>query len=449
MAPPTQDQSLVSLPITRAPLPLIRPEIATLAMQRFQCTGGDCPDTCCKDFGVSFDQASMKRMLAATAHSPADRERVVRLVVLNHPATGSGQSMVTLNEQGACPMLETSGQCELHRKFGEASLGTACSIFPRTSLKIDERLEVSGTLACPELARLTLLAEDGVNQAESPSLLLPREYIGKTIANSAEGAEPFAANFELVRAALRDLFCLRGFPLSSRLVFGAQLATQVDDFFHQGTNAFHGKQQRFTQQRLLTELSLAKDLATLKQLHNDLRDFPGNHSAVVGTVLSLLRQRLGLPHPPRFADALAGLAATEESDDTTLILRLSDLDVRLTERLPGIVDRILARYAQHYLLRHPYTDSPNLSVYLGRMSLSLATIKTMTLGSPSVAALLADPGNPRDDGNALAQTVVEAAQIFTKAVSHQTSFLTNFHTAFESGRGTTFGRLALFARYLA
>ena len=57
---------LVQLRITRAPLPQIQSEIATLAMQRFECTVGDCSDTCCRDFGIAFDKQSMKRMLTAT-----------------------------------------------------------------------------------------------------------------------------------------------------------------------------------------------------------------------------------------------------------------------------------------------------------------------------------------------------------------------------------------------
>ena len=449
MAPPPQDYSLASPPLTRAPLPLIRPEIATLAMQRFQCTGGACPDTCCKDFGIVFDNKGMKRMLGATAKNAVDHEKVVRLVVFNLRSSDSDRAKVTLNEQGACPLLEGSGQCELHRKYGEASLGTVCSVFPRTSLKIGDRLEVSGTLACPELARLTLLSEDGVEQGESPTVLLPRDYVGKALPSADEDADPYRAHFEIVRAALRELFGLRGFPLPSRLLFGAHLAAQVTDFFHAGTQAFHGKRRRFTRQRLLTELELGKDMATLKQLHVDLGEFEGNHLAVLGTVATLLRQRLRLAHPPRFASAVAGLGDTEGMDDTRRFHRLVETNARLTARLPGVMDRILARYAQHYLLRIPYTDAPNLLHYLGRMALSLAAIKTLALASPTVEGLLEEPGAPHDDAQALGQLVVDRAQIFTKTISHQADFLAAFHHAFESGNGTTFGRLALFARYLA
>ena len=444
MAPPPQDPQLVQLRITRAPLPEIRPEVATLAMQRFQCTGGDCSDTCCRDFGIAFDKQSMRRMLTATAHDRAERERVVRLVVL-----GREESIVVLNEQGACPMLEASGQCELHRRYGDAALATPCAVFPRTSLQVGDRLEVSGSLACPELARLTLLSEDGVTQRESPTLLMPRNYVGKNIDVVDESSDAYVAHFELVRAVLSKLFDLRDYPLSSRLTFAAQFAAQIEDFFFQDTTAFRGKQQRFTHQRLMAEIGLAQDASTLHSLHDDMRAFTGNNEAVLGTVLSLLRQRLRLAHPTKFAVAVAGLVTAKDTDATTVSRLLTGQNARLAVSFPGLVDRILSRYAQHYLLRNPYTEVPNLLTYLGRLALALATIKTMVLASSAVKDLLAEPSNPKDDANALGQTMVHMAQLFTKTVAHQANFLQVFHQAFESGKGTPFGRLVLFARYFA
>jgi lysine-N-methylase len=444
MAPPPQNPQLVQVRSTRAPQPQIQPEIATLAMQRFRCTGGDCSDTCCRDFGVVLDPHGMTRMLTATAGNLTEQKRVIRLAV-----RGPEQSMVMLNEHGACPMLEASGRCELHRKYGEAALATACAVFPRTSLHVGDQLEVSGTLACPELARLTLLSEDGVTRQESPTRLLPRNYVGKSIDVVDERDNAYVAHFELVRALLSELFEQRDYPLSSRLTFAAQFAAQIEDFFFQHTPAFRGKQQRFTRQRLLAEIRLAQDTETLSSLHDDMRAFPGNNEAVLGTVLSLLRQRLRLAHSTRFSTAVADLVSAGETDIKTLSLLLTAKSTRLTAGFPGLVDRIFSRYARHYLLRNPYVEVPTLLTYLGRMALALATIKTMVLASPAVTDLLAEPANPKDDTNVLEQILVEMAQIFTKTVAHHAAFTHAFHHAFEAGKGTPFGRLALLARYLA
>ena len=383
-------------------------------------------------------------MLTATGNNLAERERVVRLVV-----PGREEAMASLNEQGACPMLESSGQCELHRKYGDAALATACSVFPRTSLRVGDRLEVSGTLACPELAKLTLLFEDGVIQGESPTLLLSRNYVGKNVDVVDESSDAYVAHFELVRAVLLKLFDLRDYPLSSRLTFAAQFAAQIEDFFLKGTTAFRGKQQPFMHRRLMAEIELAKDASTLNSLHDDIRAFAGNNEAVLGAVLSLLRQRLRLTHSTKFAAAVAGLVSAKDTDDKPLLRLLTGQNTSLATTFPGFVDRVLSRYARHYLLRNPYTEAPTVLAYLGRLALALAAIKTMVLASPRVNDLLAEPANPKDDANALGQIMVDMAQTFTKTVAHQANFLQAFHQAFESGTGTPFGRLVLFARYLA
>jgi lysine-N-methylase len=439
MAPEVQNHQASPGPVTRAPLPLTWPELATLAMQRFHCVGEACGDTCCRDFGIALDKESRERMRIAAQRSHAGQRRVVRLPVLTPPS--DGESLVALDEHGACPMLESSGRCELHRKYGEPALGTACSVFPRTVLKVREHFEISGSLACPELARLTLLSDDGVEQSESPTVLLPRDYVGKTIPDCDEKAAPYVGNFLAVRAALREAFTLGTFPLSSRLVFAAHFAAQVHDFFHAGTTAFSGKKHRFAQRRLAMEIALSQDEVVRDQLHRELMEFSGNDHAVLGNILSLLRERLRLPHPPRFAAAVGTLTSVT-------VATLRDRDAVVSARWPGFVDQVLARYARHFLLRTPYTEAPDLLAYLGRMALCLGAIKTMALASPVVDRLMRDAGPANDDGIALVRALADCAQIFTKAVSHHASFLSVFHQAFESGQGTTFGRLVLFASYL-
>jgi lysine-N-methylase len=273
--------------------------------------------------------------------------------------------------------------------------------------------------------------------------------VGKDIDIADETSDAYVAHFELVRATLSGLLNLCDYPLSSRLTFAAQFAAQMEDFFFQGTTAFRGKQRSFTHLRLQAEIGLAQDADTLNHLHDDMRAFTGNNEAVLGTVLSLLRQRLRLAHPTKFAVAVAGLVPAKGVDAKTLFRLLTSQNARLAASFPGFADRILSRYAQHYLLRNPYIEAPNLSAYLGRLALALATIKTMFLASPAVKDLLTEPANPKDDANALGQALVSITQIFTKTVSHQADYLHVFHQAFESGKGTAFGRLALFARYLA
>ena len=479
MAPPSVEFPALPHPGYRLPLPLERPEMATRAMLRFACSRSDCPDSCCRDFGVHFDQPSMARMMSATARNPVDHERIVRLVVLGMPLPNAGKTQVVLGHDGGCPLLESSGDCILHRKYGESSLGTACSVFPRTSLALPDRVEVTGTLACPELARLTLLSDDGVCQDASTVPLLPRPYVGKTIDTEDDSSDAYVAPFLQIRATLIDLFRRQEFPLSSRLVFAAHFAAEVDDFFHRGSDAFKGAKSPFGRQRLAKEISAASSASLLAELHADLQAFVAPSGAVVSSVLTLLTERLRLPHPPRFSHlatsvlaslgrrltssqgdespsrvGVAGLCPAEpeggrarEPSQGSHINHLQE-PVRLLERqrdlmdlhASGLTDQILSRYCQHYLLRYPYTDAASLLHYLGRLSLSVAAIRLLILG----ANKLRHPANADE----FSEIAVEVTQVFTKAVSHQTDFLAAIHGGSEMGSGTTFGRLVLFAKFL-
>jgi len=421
-------------------------------MLRFACTRSHCPDSCCRDLGIHFDQASMARMLSATVRNPIDHERIVRLVVLGMPLPNAGKTQVVLGQDGGCPLLESSGDCILHRKYGEASLSTVCSVFPRTSLTLPDRVEITGTLACPELARLTLLSDDGLCQDTSAAPLLSRSYVGKTIDTENDISDAYSAPFLRIRATLIDLFGHREFPLSSRLVFAAHFAAEVDDFFHRGSDAFDGSKGPFGRKRLAKEISAASAAPALAELHAELQAFVAPSNAVVSVVLTLLTERLRLPHPPRFAHLVTSVLASlgkrlssSQGDQSPDDLRKA---VRLLERqrdvmdlcASGLTDQILSRYCQHYLLRYPYTDAPSLLHYLGRLSLSVAAVRLLILG----ASTLHHPA----DADEFSEIAVEVTQIFTKAVSHQVDFLAAIHGSGEMGLATTFGRLVLFAKFL-
>jgi lysine-N-methylase len=385
-------------------------------------------------------------MLTSTARDPIDHERIVRLVVLGMPLPNAGKTQVILGQDGCCPLLESSGDCVLHRKYGESSLGTACSVFPRTSLALPDRLEVTGTLACPEVARLTLLSDDGVCQDASTVPLMPRSYVGKALDAQDDVSDAYVAPFHKVRSTLIDLFRRQEFPLSSRLVFAAHFAAQVDDFFRRGTEAFTGSKRQFAQQRLAKEISAATSASSLAELHGELQGLAAPSDAVLSAVGTLLTERLRLPHPPRFSNLVTSVIASlgrgdglsADLPEAALILERQRAHLEL--HWPGLTDRILSRYCQHYLLRYPYTDAASLLHYLGRLSLSLAAIRLLILG----ACKLRCPA----DAQELSEIAVEITQIFTKAVSHQPDFLAAIHRGSEIGAGITFGRLVLFAKSL-
>lgn len=454
-------------PLRIRPKPARIVEVGTQAMNRFACIVDKCEDTCCRDLGVAIDLESAKQIREAEAYNKGDPS-TVRLVVRDTvQAEDKSQHILRFDESGACPALESDGRCGVHHRQGETALSTACAIFPRSSLVIrdgtSDHLEVTGSLACPELARLTLLAADGLAQAPSPTRLLSRPYIGKII--HTDGSDAFAAPFLRVRGVLIDLFSRTIFPLSSRFAFAAHLATQVDEFFGRDRTSSSGHDGPFVQQRLNAELRAATDADLLCTLHQDLTAFTeSGGESVMATTALMLTERRRLPHAKRFAhlvedcfrslqaeifgQGVGDVDANQTVSPTQLFAVYRRRKQLVDRRVHGLLDDILGRYVVHYLLRHPYTDAPSLLNYLGRLGLALAAVRLLLAGSPIIQSRLAAAPDPSADAGAVADAAVEVVQILTKAVTHHWAFLETIHHAHEQAGAMTFGRLVLFAKFL-
>lgn len=455
MAPYSSDDSAVtSLPIKRAPEPAHLPQVTTAAMERFSCISDRCEDNCCRDWAVPLDEPSLERMKSAMSRTAEGRERLHRLVVIGRPARNApGRAHIQMNEHGACPMLEPEGKCGVHASFGEQALTTACSIFPRTAVAVQGRLEVGASLGCPEVTRLVLLADDAEEARLRPATrpMLPRAYVGNSV--SDDRADAFAHHFLEVRETLLRLVRRSGVSLATRLVAAAHLADRVQPFFHAGTTEFAGPRRSFARARLRAELTETESPALVDGLDRDLAGLrvPGDGTAAMLATLLLERKRL--PHSPRFAALLTGafqslqeeaLGHPARADESVTPQQLWQVYARrrdaLAAHLGGRSDQLFANYCEHFLVRHPYTGSGSLLEYLYKMMVQLCAIRFLVVAHPELAA---SPDQATFD-----RVAVHVVQTFTKAIGHQVAYLDlAFKSAKESG-GFTFGRLLVLAKFL-
>ena len=436
--------------LTPLPVPASLPQLTTPAMEAFQCLAERCPDTCCRDWAVPVDRADLDRLKAAMASTPEGRERLVRLVVIGSRAPGSETAArLQLDEGGGCPMLQPDQRCGVHASLGEQALTTACSIFPRTALATPRGVEVGGSLGCPEVARLTLLATDPTMIAPARRPMLPRPYVGKTVAT--DDADAYARHFLDVRQTLLD--CLRlPLALGPRLVVAADFAARVGEFFRAGTPDMDGARRPFAERRLRTE----RDATLAEPLHRDLeRDlraltYPTAAAAgVAGTVARFLLERRRLPHSRRFAALLEGTldfaGGPSGLEAETLWATYVERRALLQARAGRTSDAVFGNYARHFVMRNPYTDAPTLLDHLHRLAVHLAAVRLLTVLHPDVAARLNAPPEPPRDAAAVERAAIETVQIFTKAISHHPEYL---NATLNQHGSATFGRLVLLAKFL-
>lgn len=136
-------------------------------MQKFQCIGGACEDSCCAGWRVVFDKRTAQSYL--TADDPEIREIATKSIKkIKTDRSSQNHSFVQMNPQtGGCPFLEPSKLCMIQGKMGGAALSKVCSTYPRYSINISGQQYEVATLSCPEAARLCLLDNDAMKLGRS------------------------------------------------------------------------------------------------------------------------------------------------------------------------------------------------------------------------------------------------------------------------------------------
>jgi len=417
-------------------------------MEAFSCLAAACPDTCCRDWAVPIDRGDLETMKAALSATTSGADRLVHLIVIGRPSRHTDAvARLQMDDRGACPLLEEDQRCSVHASAGEQALATACSVFPRTALAVGDQVEVGGSLGCPEVARLVLLADEAPHLRPATKPMLPRAYIGKRV--EAGSGNVYAQHFVDVRDALLACFRLP-LPLGTQLVVAADFAARVGEFFHAETQAFEGAGRAFAERRLRSELDATSNAALHAELHRDLAALQAPGEGVMAMVAGLIFERRQLPHSPRFGTLLEQTLASASADCApeeagtaaalwqSYLRRRDDWDRRAGR--PGQL--IFQNYCQHFLQRNPYTESSTLLEYLYRLAVHLAAVRLLTLLHPELAETSADQAT-------MDRVAVDVVQTFTKAIGHHPDYLeAALHRGAAASGGFSFGRLVLLAKFV-
>lgn len=115
---------------------------------RFRCVAEACPDSCCHGWAVAVDEGSA----AFYRCLPGALGDTLRA----HLTEEDGDTILSLTEQGRCPMWQQDGLCRLQCELGEEALCQTCRDFPRLRHDYGSFVELGLELSCPEAARLIL-----------------------------------------------------------------------------------------------------------------------------------------------------------------------------------------------------------------------------------------------------------------------------------------------------
>ncbi|WP_253900197.1 flagellin lysine-N-methylase [Corallococcus carmarthensis] len=204
-------------------------------MARFRCIAEACEDTCCAGLTVPISESRWSLLRQKVAGGP-DEARVSALITPNPDgATGQQAGILGKRADGHCAFLDEAKLCSLQRRYGEAVLPDGCSVFPRVLTRWGAQVEMAGSLACPETARLCLLAEDALVREPVPEEQALRPQVARQV---AAGDDAWTAHADTVREAMLRLLARREVPFAARLFALGRMALDLGDFYFPGTTAF-------------------------------------------------------------------------------------------------------------------------------------------------------------------------------------------------------------------
>ena len=207
----------------------------------FRCIGADCEDTCCVGWIVNVDKPTFEAY--QRSDDPELGPRLRELVTIRTDSSSDDNyARIDLNGP-SCPFL-SEGWCAIQKKLGEAYLPIMCSAYPRVMNIVDDVLQRSLDLSCPEAARIVLLDPNPMqfDEDEGPprdprlAHLSVLRTSNLTLAPNGKSDKPYQY-FREIRGFVIWLLQYRAFPLWKRLVILGSLCDQLQEMAATGRNA--------------------------------------------------------------------------------------------------------------------------------------------------------------------------------------------------------------------
>lgn len=113
--------------------------------KEFHCIGGVCEDSCCENWEIDLDDASLKCYMKQTGDFGKRLKSCTKVKEKQFILNGT-----------RCPFLNDDNLCDIFIEMGEDCLCETCTNFPRHVEEFGDLKEVSLTMSCPEASRIML-----------------------------------------------------------------------------------------------------------------------------------------------------------------------------------------------------------------------------------------------------------------------------------------------------
>ena len=390
---------------------------------KFNCTCGDCIDSCCHGWEVKVDRQHYDALMDQVVEEPNDAAFLSRHIRVNENTTDREKcfAILAMREDGKCPMLDEDSLCLIHKKYGGDFLWNTCRMYPRVVSRLGDNFEITGTPSCPEVMRLCLATLD-------PYVLVPvQESIDpeKLVVNQETlGANDFyTVGFKQVRGALLEIIADEHRPLKGRLLNLATAANEVSAFYFKRCPEFDWLHLTRTLDAVLAEEHKQECDRAMQEFHSAeplaltiaLSSLEIFHQQDLSTQCGQLYSMIMAAHPeakredfPNVNYFASVIRQRRESLDDNCLLRL---------------DRGIGRYVGNCLLREWFTDMPDVMSYLQMLLARCAILRFLLLMHPMLPSVKTE--------DQMDELLINVIYAFSRDIDHSHQFLRILFRALE------------------
>ena len=383
----------------------------------FRCIGAECEDTCCIGWIVNIDKDTYDAY--QSCDDPELGPRLHELVTISAAGNSDDNyARITLSGPG-CPFL-AEGLCGIQKKLGERYLSMMCSAYPRVMNVVDDVLERSLDLSCPEAARLVLLDPDPMqfDEDEGPAHDPRLGHLSVLTTSNESSGKPYQY-FREIRAFVIWLLQYRAYPLWKRLVILGSFCDELHAMTEEGRHS-----------QALEIVEAYRDAAKRNLFDQALENHSGQPAAQLELMLELIVGHIGSDFTaPRFLacyqEFMQGIEWTTQSSMDEIGRNYASASSRYYEPFMARHQHLLEHYLVNYVHRTlfplgPQESNRGLSVHHIATSIRDQYLRMMVHYGIIQTVLIGVAGFHKAEFGA--GHVIQVIQSFTKAFEHSLTF---------------------------
>ncbi len=331
---------------------------------------------------------------------------------------------INMDSSSGCKLLDENRLCKIQTELGPEFLSNTCAVYPRKLNLVDNVVEKSATLSCPEVARLVLLNENGIDFIQDVEPSDTRGLVKKNTMSKVQ-QELF---WDLRIFSIRILQNRR-ITIENRLIMLGLFLKKFDEL--------DSDRQSEKVQALMQEFERNINDESLVSSINQL---PSNISFQISLCKNLLEYRATSPISSQryvecFDEMLEGLGMNGEIKDDEIIERYKnayEMNYRpFIEEHTYILENYLVNYV--FMNLFPY-DKQTVTDSFAMLIINFSMIKLHLIGMAKYHKELTS------------DLVVKLVQSYSKTIDHNTAYLRNVEDFMKKQGYTTLAHMVVLVR---